>query len=135
MLSAISNMEIEEEKKEEETTEPHIMNFLYETEEYYRTANLTMVIIIIFGVIVFVFGGFGEFNGFRSIIVNIVLGSLGGIFVIVGITRIIIIKKRIKDIKIAFDEVRITKQWMRNEYEEYIEEINKKTKENKNERI
>lgn len=123
-------MEIEEEKKEEETTEPHIMNFLYETEEYYRTANLTMVIIIIFGVIVFVFGGFGEFNGFRSIIVNIVLGSLGGVFVIVGVTRIIIIKKRIKDIKIAFDEVKITKQWMRNEYEEYIEETNEKTKEN-----
>ena len=128
-------MEIEEEKKEEETTEPHIMNFLYEAEEYYRTANLTMIVIIIFGVIVFVFGGFGEFNGFRSIIVNIVLGSLGGVFVIIGVTRIIIIKKRIKDIKIAFDEVRITKQWMRNEYEEYIEEINKKTKENKNERI
>ena len=123
-------MEIEEEKKEEEITEPHIMNFLYETEEYYRTANLTMIVIIIFGVIVFVFGGFGEFNGFRSIIVNIILGSLGGILVIVGITRIIIIKKRIKDIKIAFEEVKITKQWMRNEYEDYIEEINKKTKEN-----
>ena len=106
------------------------MNFLYETEEYYRTANLTMIVIIIFGVIVFVFGGFGEFNGFRSIIVNIILGSLGGILVIVGITRIIIIKKRIKDIKIAFEEVKITKQWMRNEYEDYIEEINKKTKEN-----